>query len=73
MCHPNPDVVGYNVFRSLAPGGPFEKVNTGLVTDTSFRDTGLLDGTTFHYTITAVDRFGNESPKSAEVSGTTIS
>jgi len=72
VAHPNPEVVGYNVYRSLVSGGPFEKVNTGLVTDTSFRDTGLTAGTTFHYSITAVDRFGNESPKSAEVSGTTI-
>lgn len=72
VAHPNPDVIGYNVHRSLVSGGPFEKVNAELITVTTFRDTGLPSDTTFHYTITAVDRFGNASPKSGEVSGTTL-
>lgn len=37
----------------------------------SFRDTGLLQGTTYVYKITAVDTSGNEGPPSAPVVATT--
>ena len=69
--HPNPDVVGYNVYRSLTSGGPFEKVNVDLVTNTTYRNSGLDSDKKYHYVITAVDRFGNESSNSVEVSATT--
>ena len=71
--HPNPDVIGFNVYRSLVSGGAFEKLNSGLITSTAFRDTGLLAGTTYFYFITAVDGLGRESLKSGAVSGTTLS
>jgi len=56
---------GYNVQR----GGT--KVNAALVTGTSYTDTGLAPGTTYSWTVKAVDASGAESPPSAAASGTT--
>jgi hypothetical protein len=62
----------YNVYRSLTAGGegttPFK---TGI-TSTSYTDTGLTDGTTYYYQVTAVNSAG-ESQKSSEVSATPAS
>jgi len=56
---------GYNVYRNGA------KVNATLVTATSFTDTGLASGTTYAWTVKAVDANGVESPASAPASGAT--
>jgi hypothetical protein len=59
----------YNVYRALTPGGeggtPYR---TGL-TATTFTDTGLTNGTTYFYQVTAVNAAG-ESGRSVEVSAT---
>jgi hypothetical protein len=59
----------YNLYRSTSSGGegatPFL---TGL-TGTSFTDTGLSNGTTYYYQVTAVNSSG-ESGQSGEVSAT---
>jgi poly(3-hydroxybutyrate) depolymerase len=57
--------VGYNVYR----GG--SKANASLVGATSFTDSGLSSGTTYSWTVKAVDGNGAESPPSAPASGTT--
>lgn len=42
----SPDsLVGYNVYRSANPNGPFSRLNAQLVTGTSFTDSNPLDGT----------------------------
>jgi len=56
---------GYNVYRAGS------KVNTSLVTATSYNDTGLAAGTTYSWTVKAVDAAGIESPPSAAATGTT--
>ncbi len=56
---------GYNVYRAGS------KVNTGLVTATSYTDTGLAAGTTYSWSVTAVDAGGIESPASSAATGTT--
>ncbi len=65
--NPTFGATSYNVYESLSTGGegstPYQ---TGL-TSTSFTDTGLTDGTTYFYTVAAVDSVGT-SPQSAEVS-----
>jgi predicted carbohydrate-binding protein with CBM5 and CBM33 domain len=59
---------GYNVKRSTTNGGPYSNVaaNTGT---TSFTNTGLTNGTTYYYVVTALNASG-ESPISTQVSGT---
>jgi poly(3-hydroxybutyrate) depolymerase len=56
---------GYNVYRGGA------KVNPSPVAATSYTDTGLAAGTTYAWTVTAVDAAGAESAPSAAASGTT--
>lgn len=65
------DVVGYNVYRSNAPGGPWVKLNGQPVQGSSYTDPALELGTTYYYRVTAVDREGNESPPSAVASHST--
>ncbi|MBI3411176.1 MAG: fibronectin type III domain-containing protein, partial [Planctomycetes bacterium] len=59
----------YNIYRSTTPGGEGSTpVQTGI-TSTSFTNTGLTNGTTYYYQVTAVNA-GGESAKSSEVSAT---
>lgn len=60
---------GYNVKRSTTNGGPYSNVNTTPVTATTFTNTGLTNGATYYYVITAVNASG-ESPVSTQVSAT---
>jgi chitin-binding protein len=59
---------GYNVKRSTTNGGPYANVATA-VSGTSFTNTGLTNGTTYYYVVTAVNASG-ESPVSTQVSAT---
>ncbi len=62
------DLSGYAIYRSTSAGGPYMKVAS---TSIAFhRDQGLTNGTPYYYVVAAVDAAGNESPRSAEVSGT---
>lgn len=54
----NIKVVGYNIYRNgqlIVSGWP----------NTSYLDTGLINGTNYTYEISAIDAAGNESPKSS--------
>ena len=62
------DLAGYNVYRSEVSGGPYTKAAT--VTVSGYTDTGLTNGTTYYYAVTAFDDSDNESGYSAEVSAT---
>ena len=57
----------YNVKRATVSGGPYTTVGTGLSSPT-FLDTGLTDGTTYYYVVSAVNWLG-ESANSTETSG----
>ena len=65
-----PDLSGYDVHRSASPGGPYTKVNGPLVSTSDYVDTGLTNGTTYYYVVTAVDTGSNESGNSSEASAT---
>ena len=58
----------YNVKRSTTNGGPYSNVQTN-VTGTSFTNTGLANGTTYYYVVTALNASG-ESPVSTQAQGT---
>ncbi len=57
----------YNVKRATATGGPYATV--AAVTTTTYTDTGLTNGTTYYYVVSAVNAAG-ESPNSTEVNAT---
>ncbi|QKS46473.1 glycoside hydrolase family 6 protein [Paenibacillus cellulosilyticus] len=58
----------YNVKRATTSGGTFTTVATG-VTGTTYTDTGLTNGTTYYYVVSAVNSAG-ESANSSAVSAT---
>ena len=64
--------VSYNLYRSTTPGGEGSTPYRTGITTTSFTDTGLTNGTTYYYQVTAVNAAG-ESPKSNEASATPTS
>jgi hypothetical protein len=66
---PETDVAGYHVYRSEGPAAP-ARVNSDLLLVPVFRDMSVAPGRTYAYAVTAVDRAGNESARSAEVKAT---
>jgi hypothetical protein len=65
---PEPDVTGYQVYRSLIAGGPYAFL---VATPSTTRvDTGLTNGVTYYYVVTAVDAAVNQSPYSLEAAAT---
>ena len=67
-----PDLAGYNVHRSTGSGGPYSKINVGLVSPSAFTDTGVIAGITYYYVVTAEDDSANESGNSNEDSATPV-
>jgi len=57
----------YNVKRSITSGSGYQTI--GTTTATTYTDTGLTDGTTYYYVVSAVND-GGESANSSEVSAT---
>jgi hypothetical protein len=66
----DPDVAGFEVFRSATPGGPYDKLTTGLLVRSLLADTTAPLGVPSYYIVRAVDTSGNESDASPEVSAT---
>jgi hypothetical protein len=62
-------VTGYNLYRGTSPGAESPTPVATNITGLSFTDTGLTDGTTYYYTVTAVNAVGI-SPQSGEASAT---
>ena len=63
------DIAGYNIYRTEQEGAPGQKQNPDLLRTPAFRDMNVVPGHRYFYTVTAVDRVGNESPASAAASG----
>ena len=66
------DLAGYTVYRGTGVGGPFNAVNGALLGTSQFTDSGLANGTTYWYVVTASDMSGNESGSSTEASATPV-
>ncbi|MGG1555017.1 hypothetical protein [Paenibacillus ferrarius] len=58
----------YNIKRSLSSGGPYEIIASN-VTDTSYLDLNVINGTKYYYVVTA-NNSGGESANSNEVNAT---
>jgi hypothetical protein len=59
------DLAGYNVYRH-EPGTAPVRLNSELVKTPAYRDTAVVPGKTYIYSVAAVDLRGNESARSAE-------
>jgi hypothetical protein len=66
--NPATDIAGYNIYKSEEPSRPGVRLNPELLLTPAFRDMNVVPGHTYFYTVTAVDRSGNEGPASAQVS-----
>jgi fibronectin type 3 domain-containing protein len=62
------DLAGYRLFRSTG-AGPFEKIGE-VVSVPSYSDRSVEPGKTYRYTVSAIDRAGNESARSGPVEAT---
>jgi fibronectin type 3 domain-containing protein len=59
------DLAGYRVYRSEQEGTRGQVLNQELLPTPAVRDTSVQPGHRYWYTVTAVDRAGNESAPSA--------
>ncbi len=69
---PSPSaVIGYNVYRGTASGGPYPtKLTSAPQATTSLTDDSVMGGTTYYYVATSVDQDSVESVFSNEFSAT---
>ena len=65
-----PDLAGYNVYRSGTTGGPYGQINGSLVAASAYTDNSVDNGTTYYYVVTAIDTSSNQSGNSNESSAT---
>jgi len=65
-------VAGYYVFRGTTPAGLSQVGLAHATTSPSFLSYPLTPGTTYYFSVEAVDTSGNVSPMSAVVSATTL-
>jgi hypothetical protein len=63
-------VAGYNAYRSNTSGGPYTKLNSSLISTTSYNDQTVQSGSTYYYVTTAVDSQGSESSYSNQAVAT---
>lgn len=61
--------VGYRIYRSSTPGGPYTLYAFGI-RGVQYTDTNVRSGETWYYIARAVDAQGNESVNSNEASAT---
>jgi Abnormal spindle-like microcephaly-assoc'd, ASPM-SPD-2-Hydin len=59
---------GFNIYRGTTSGGPYTRLDTSVVSATSYVDSGVSSGSTYYYVATEVDSSGTESAYSGEVS-----
>jgi hypothetical protein len=64
---PEADLAGYSVYRGESEDAPGERVSTEILPSPTFRDISVLPGRRYYYRVSALDRAGNESPKSSAV------
>jgi hypothetical protein len=60
-------VAGYNVYRGVAPKGPYTKITGSPHPNPTFTDASVEGGTTYFYMTTAVSKRGKESKYSNQV------
>jgi hypothetical protein len=63
-----PDLVGYHVYRSPAPGGSYTQLTQTRLTRSTFVDKSAPPGAASYYIVRAIDTSRNRSDVSSEVS-----
>ena len=63
-----PDLAGYRVWRRVAGKGIFEPLTARPVAENTYSDGAAAPGVRYEYAVSAVDKAGNESARSAAVS-----
>jgi predicted small lipoprotein YifL len=61
-----PDLAGYLVYRSTVRGRDYVRLTKEPLTRTTYYDETVKKNAVYYYVLTAVDRSGNESERSAE-------
>ena len=61
------DLAGYYVYRSDAEDAPGLRLNNEVLPSPAYRDISIVSGRRYFYRVSAIDRAGNESPKSPAV------
>jgi hypothetical protein len=61
---------GFNIYRGTTSGGPYSKVDTSMISTTTYVDSGVSSGQTYYYVATELDSTGAESAYSSQVSAT---
>ncbi|MCK4337213.1 MAG: fibronectin type III domain-containing protein [Candidatus Aminicenantes bacterium] len=62
------DLAGYRIWRRLEGESDFSLLTSELFLESNFNDTKLEKGRKYEYTLTAVDKNGNESERSSTIS-----
>lgn len=65
---PETDLAGYDIYRKEQGNDTALKLNSRPLLTPSYRDMNIQPGTSYSYTVKAVDRAGNESPASEPAS-----
>ena len=61
------DVAGYNIYRSMAANGSYQKINPTLNSSTAYTDSSVVSGNSYYYAATSVNASGQESALSTPV------
>ena len=64
---PEGDLGGYFVYRSNLEDTQGERISNEILPTPTFRDNSVMPGNRYYYRVSALDRSGNESPKSSAV------
>jgi len=67
------DLAGYNIYRSETTNGAFTKINTSVISDTSFIDENMVTGKYYYYKVKAVDNNQTEGNESATIRSMAVS
>jgi hypothetical protein len=54
-------VIGYNLYRGTQSGGPYSRLNSAVLSGTSYTDASVQSGDTYYYVSTAVNSSNVES------------
>lgn len=70
--NPDPDMAGYNIYRSVNSDTMFIKINGDFIAGNIFYDTAVTGENEYFYSLTAVDRDGYESGMTGHLHGKLI-